>query len=536
MSELVTAAVEVAGSVVTRWLVKQVQKILDEGEGKKRQVLVRLNSPNDQGLDFVEKLSDVFKQRRLLLQARSLRPVHLDKLRRKASGELDPKARNSMLRMKGSLVGQMASIRTPFDSAGRTPFDDAGAPAHLKHLRKLASDVIDPFVKHNYVKAINEKKRQNNVLWAARSVVLELTKDELAKLPSSVPDIAEIHPNRPVSLPSVSEVHQEQLPAEIRDQLASAWGLQKINAMAAWGAYDARGKGSTVAVLDTGVDFTHPALSGKQAGWAEFDNDGKPVAGSVAHDSHYHGTHCAGTIAGGSTEGKHIGVAPQAKIAGVLVLNGERGGTDAQILAGIEWAIEQHVDVISMSLGGLTLTPETPNTYTRAILTALMAGIPVVTSIGNEGNQTTGTPGNDQLAYAVGATDHRDLPAGFSGGRTHIIYEAPHLPPEVLPFTYMKPEVSAPGVAIFSCAPGAKSKLLSGTSMAAPHVAGSIALLLSAAAKLREVSPRDRGFLLQDLITSSVEELGEVGQNHRYGYGRIDVLRAIAFAHEQGYG
>jgi hypothetical protein len=71
-----------------------------------------------------------------------------------------------------------------------------------------------------------------------------------------------------------------------------------------------------------------------------------------------------------------------------------------------------------MSLGGLTLDPETPNTYTEAILTCLRAGIPVVTAIGNEGSQTTGSPGNDLFAFAVGATDYFDKAAGFSGGRT----------------------------------------------------------------------------------------------------------------------
>ena len=138
------------------------------------------------------------------------------------------------------------------------------------------------------------------------------------------------------------------------------------------------------------------------------------------------------------------------------MLNGEQGGigTDAQILAGIDWAIKQGVDVISMSLGGLTFDPEPRPTYTEAIITALMAGIPVVTAIGNEGSQTTGLPGNDIFAFAVGATDHRDQVARFSGGRTHIIYKSDFLQPELLPLPYSKPDISAPGVAIKSSIPG----------------------------------------------------------------------------------
>ena len=99
-----------------------------------------------------------------------------------------------------------------------------------------------------------------------------------------------------------------------------------------------------------------------------------------------------------------------------LVLNGEQDGTDAQILAGIDWAVSQRVDVISLSLGGLMMEPETPPTYTEAIRSCSEAGIPVVVTIDNEGEQTTGSPGNDLFALSVGATDAQDRMAAFSGG------------------------------------------------------------------------------------------------------------------------
>jgi len=188
-----------------------------------------------------------------------------------------------------------------------------------------------------------------------------------------------------------------------------------------------------------------------------------------------------------------------------------------------------------MSLGGLTMDPETPSTYTEAILTCLRAGIPVVTAIGNEGSQTTGSPGNDIFAFSVGATDYLDHAAGFSGGRTQILRKSQYIAPENLPLPYSKPEVSAPGVAIQSCVPGSKYEAFNGTSMAKPHVAGAIALLLSNTSILQTTKAAERGFLIQDLLTGSVEELGESGQNHRFGFGRIDILRAIGFARELGY-
>ncbi len=309
-----------------------------------------------------------------------------------------------------------------------------------------------------------------------------------------------------------------------------------IGALGVWGAFGSRGKGVRIAVLDTGVDAEHPDLKGKVTAWAEFDAHGQLVTNKLqnAHDSDKHGTHCAGTIAGGNASGRWIGVAPEAEIAAGLVLNGREGGTHAQILAGMRWAIEQQVHAISMSLGGFILGPETPSSYTSTILTALQEGIPVVTAIGNEGSQTSGSPGSDFLAFAVGATDYNNLAAGFSGGRTQIIKQSEFFRQDILPLVYSKPDVSAPGVAVCSSIPGGKWDYFNGTSMATPHVAGAIALLLSATAI--DTVPKDqRAFVIQDLLTGTAEEYGEAGQNHRFGFGRIDVLRAIGYARELGY-
>ena len=139
------------------------------------------------------------------------------------------------------------------------------------------------------------------------------------------------------------------------------------------------------------------------------------------------------------------------------------------------------------------------------------------------------------FALSVGATDPDDRVAGFSGGRTQIIRECDYINRRYLPLPYSKPELSAPGVAVFSSVPGNDWKSFSGTSMATPHVAGGIALLL-AATNIRSLeSGAHRTYLIQDLICGAVEDLGESGQNHRYGFGRLDVLRAIDFAKERGY-
>jgi subtilisin family serine protease len=371
------------------------------------------------------------------------------------------------------------------------------------------------------------------VVVGGREPALTMHKDDLRRLPDEVRNVADIYRNRRLSLPNYSEV--AQVPTRVGEKHSASWGIERIGAPAAWGAIGARGKGIKVAVLDTGVDATHPDIKGKIAHWAEFDARGLPVKGSKPHDTDEHGTHVAGTIVGGNASGRWIGSAPEAEILAAMVLHGNDGGTDAQVLAGMQWAIEKGADVISMSLGGLTLEADAPDIYTNVIVEALQRGVVVVAAVGNEGGQTTGSPGNDLFAVGVGATDYRDIVAGFSGGRTHIVRESQVVAPEHLPLTYQKPDVVAPGVAIFSSTPGGKWKWLNGTSMATPHVAGALALLLSGTRIKQKVTAEQRVFLLQDLLTGSVEELGEAGQDQRYGFGRIDVLRAFGFAADRGY-
>ena len=144
--------------------------------------------------------------------------------------------------------------------------------------------------------------------------------------------------------------------------------------------------------------------------------------------------------------------------------------------------------------------------------------------------------GSDLFAISVGATDPRDRAAGFSGGRTQIIFESDFLNEDILPLPYIKPDLSAPGVAILSSVPGGGWDAFSGTSMATPHVAGAIALLLSATDLRNLVDGTDRVFTILDLITGSVDDTGESGQDSRFGFGRIDVLRAIDFAVRDGFG
>jgi subtilisin family serine protease len=481
---------------------------------------------------IVAAISEAIRSRTLATSARDVLPVPARTLGPAGERPRGAPAR-ALAHNDKSMVAQVAARAVTNIGAVALEAMGLGILAPL-----LQSDVVRGVIAAAAEKAAKSPSRAARPspvvpIWASNSAALRIKRDDLPKLIIDVPGIQDVYPNRRLFVPPL--VTPSALPQAVVDSKASSWGLERVGALATWGAYDSRGKDVLVGLLDTGVDADHPDLKDKIARWAEFDESGAEVVGSKPHDTDLHGTHCAGTICGGRASGRWIGMAPEAKIAAALVLNGKKGGTDKQILAGLQWAIQQGVDVISMSLGGLTLGPDVPSTYTVSILNALRLGIPVVTAIGNDGSQTSGSPANDFFSFAIGATDHRDRAAGFSGGRTHVIRQSRFIAPENLPLVYSKPDISAPGVAVYSSIPGGKHEPTNGTSMATPHVAGAIALLLSATEIRERVEQANRAFLIQDLITGSVEELGETGQDHRFGFGRLDVLRAIGFARERGY-
>lgn len=491
-------------------LKKFVEQINDETHGPDVDVIVQMRTDYSQFRSLRNAASTALARRRMSRNARELLPSAYNKTIARASKETSASTRAFLGRTKS---------RDSFDT--------------LSVKRSQRSSMMRPMLQNRIVRNAVERMGGPKRFWTSNSMHLKLKKDELVKLPEQLQNIRSIRKNRVLSIPSLNQ--SKPLGIETEDRLSTTWGLLKSNALAAWGAYGAEGQGIRVGLLDTGIDADHPDLAGKVSSFAEFDASGNLV-GDTPRDSDEHGTHCGGTIVGGDESGRWIGMAPQAELAAALVLDGERGGTDAQVLAGIDWAVSQNVDVISMSLGGLVVDNATPPTYTEAIITCLLAGIPVVAAIGNEGEQTTGSPGNDLFALSVGATDAGDRAAGFSGGRTQIIFDNDFINPSALPLPYSKPDISAPGVAVFSSVPGGAWKAFSGTSMATPHVAGAIALLLSAT-RIKELeSGEQKAFLIQDLINGSVDEIGESGQDHRYGFGRLDALRAIDYAYERGYG
>jgi subtilisin family serine protease len=276
-------------------------------------------------------------------------------------------------------------------------------------------------------------------LWLAGVVAVEGTPKEIEEL-AAHEDVTRVEANPMFSVPEILQTPLEDTPETVD---GSTWGLAKIAAPEVWGGY---GRGNKVLIghLDTGVDDTHPALSGKVAAFQEFDGLGNPIA-SPTHDSAQHGTHTAGTMVGRSFRGVNIGVAPMAQLASALVLPGG-SGSFAQIIAGMQWVVAKGAHVINMSLGALGYS----TIWNVPILNATFSGALVVASIGNSGDGTSGGPGNDPMSIGVGATHYLDHVAGFSSGQTLV-----SVPWLFFNLTYVKPDISAPGVQVVSRSPAA---------------------------------------------------------------------------------
>ena len=285
----------------TRRLHEQVERIIDEGTGSRRSVIVRMAEPQDgDGVTvLVGTATDAIRARRLSLTARDILPSSAEVVRGKTPGKLSARERRVLAQDQVSSVAQVAAADV--------------TTVTKRHLASSGRKAVAPLLSSDAAKkAIAAPKRGagtgTGVFWSSRSAALELHKDDLARLPDEVPTIMDIAPNRVLRIPPTVEV--KTLPRRAAENKASSWGIYRIGAMSAWGGYGARGRGVVVAVLDTGIDAEHPDLQGKIAAWAEFDLNGREVTGSKPHDSDQHGTHVAGTIVGGNASGKWNGVAP----------------------------------------------------------------------------------------------------------------------------------------------------------------------------------------------------------------------------------
>ncbi len=243
------------------------------------------------------------------------------------------------------------------------------------------------------------------------------------------------------------------------DTPQATWGIQATKALSS----PRSGRGMKVAVLDTGFDLDHPDFVGRNVTAQSF------VAGESAQDGHGHGTHCIGTSCGPRTPstGPRYGVAHEADIFAGKVLSNSGSGTDAGILAGINWAVANRCPVISMSLGAPV--PQAHPPYSAAGRRALQRGSLIIAAAGNNADRRAGNfgfvgaPANSVEIMAVGAVD---MPLGMA-----------YFSARSLPGRGGQVDVAGPGWQVYSSWPmPTRYRTISGTSMATPHVAGLAAL------------------------------------------------------------
>lgn len=374
----------------------------------------------------------------------------------------------------------------------------------------------------NVAKALSTKRayRVDKQFWLSNAMLVKADKDAATaeKELSALSDVRTVHPNFRFEGPEPVE-KRELVPQKDHEY---TYGLEQINAPEVWERFDTKGEGTSVAVLDTGIDASHPAIDLPEDNWAFFDAEGKEVD-SDPFDPNDHGTHTSGTVSGKAPEDDDVpqfGVAPETELYHAKVL--DNGGTWAQIVAGMQWAVENGVDVINMSLGGSGIRPS----WIEPVQNVVRAGTVLVASSGNSGPNTSGSPGDVYEAFAIGASDSDRKVASFSSGRRIKTedWNAWWLTQD-WPLNYYVPDVSAPGVDVLSSVPGGEYAMFNGTSMAAPHVAGATALLISALKQDQDLGVEDVKAAFEE--TAIHGEGPDATPGPRYGEGIIDALSAI---------
>jgi len=241
------------------------------------------------------------------------------------------------------------------------------------------------------------------------------------------------------------------------------WGIEALRIPELW-KEGLTGRGVLIGHLDTGIDGKHPALRAAIEDFEQFDDFARPVTPKPKpFDSGDHGTHTAATIAGRKVGGRSVGVAPGAKLASAMVIEG--GDAVGRVLGGMDWAVGKGVRVLSMSLGFRGFFDD----FVPIVQILRSRNVLPVFAVGNEGPGTSRSPGNYAEPVSVGASDQGGLVADFSSSQRFKRRGDP-----------LVPDLVGPGTGIISAKPGGGFQEMDGTSMATPHLAGLAALLTEA--------------------------------------------------------
>ncbi|MFE3627432.1 S8 family serine peptidase [Streptomyces goshikiensis] len=377
------------------------------------------------------------------------------------------------------------------------------------------------------IKALDGAKAEYTSYWIVNAVRV-VGSEKLAGTLAQRPEVSRIDADDKVALPKPAEGKREKAAAD-----AVEWNIDRIKAPQVWEQLGVRGEGIVVANIDSGVDYTHPAVNNQYRGKnadGSYDHNynwfdpGGVCAGAAPCDNNDHGTHTMGTMVGDDGGANKIGVAPGAKW--IAAKGCETGScSEASLLASGQWI------VAPTDLNGQNprpdLAPHIVNNswgsaahdewYQQIVDTWRAAGIFPAFSNGNSGPScaTSGSPGDYASSYSSGAFDINNAIAPFSSRGAG-------------PGGIVKPNIAAPGVNVRSSVPGGGYEAFSGTSMASPHTAATVALLWSAAPALEgDVAQTESLLDGTALDTDSSQCGGSAADNNVFGEGRLDALAAV---------
>ncbi|MGI9013625.1 MAG: S8 family serine peptidase [Phycisphaerales bacterium] len=426
--------------------------------------------------------------------------------------------------------------------------------------RAYVRSVLEPLARQSQTRLLaylnNQQVRGNvdariNALWIHNVVGTAATPDVIRAI-ARRRDVAWI--NNDAFFPGVLPVEPADVPGDAGNFGAGPLGgniecgVNLMGAPQVWNELSITGEGVVVGVIDTGCCITHPDLANQiwtnpgetpgngidddgngyvddVHGWS-FDNNG---SSQNISDSNGHGTHVSGTVAGDGTNGTTTGMAPNAAIMTIKFWNNFSG--ELSVWNGMEYGVDNGADVLTASLGWPHGRNPDRVVWRTVCENSIAAGVVVTYAAGNEGSccppfDHVRTPGDVPLVITVGATDCNDVIAGFSS-RGPVTWQGIQ-PWDDFPYPpgKIKPSISAPGVNTTSTWRDCTGYVnLSGTSMATPHVAGAIALILEANPDL------DHQQVKQILMDTAID-LGVAGIDNTYGAGRVDAYAATVAALE----
>ncbi|TVU55649.1 MAG: peptidase S8 and S53 subtilisin kexin sedolisin [Arthrospira sp. PLM2.Bin9] len=407
--------------------------------------------------------------------------------------------------------GQYPTNIAPRDSQQRFNTLQQTATSHQAEVSKLAA---------SYKSAVGQNFNVSVIGSGALPIAtVEVTAETLPALVEQ-PGVVAVLPNQKIKLIEPSAIDYQQLRRQEENNKLT-WGLELLEIPKMW--EKTKGKGVTVSVLDTGVHGDHPALKDRVKGFVVIDPLGRRITATPSFDGGNHGTHVCGTVAGGKTEsGVSIGVAPEADLlaGGVLIGN----ATLRTLIEGISWSIENGADVINMSLGMSYYEPLFAQVFDMLINQYDI--LPVV-AVGNENHGNTSCPGNAHNAFSIGAVEmlpNSELGITFFSSGASLVF-----PDDAPNRLVTKPDISAPGAQVYSAVPPTKQAngsfeytYMDGTSMATPHVAGVVALLLAA-------QPDVPVSKIVEVLRETAEHPGgeQMRPDNRWGWGLIKPWEAL---------